>query len=73
MFIFSYQIGQSDTKGNDNYKSKNEHLQTILKKIPIVFVITMKIALPNANAFSHITFRNTNLWSPDTCRQTTIK
>jgi hypothetical protein len=33
-------------------------------------IITMKIALPNASKFSHITFRNTSLWSPDSCRQT---
>ena len=52
--FFSYQIGQTDTKGNDNYKSTNEHLQTILKKIPIIFVITMKIALPNYILLSEI-------------------
>ena len=73
MFIFPYQIGQTDTKGKDTYKSKNEHLPKILKKVPIIFVITMKIALPNANLFSHITLRNINLWSPDLCRQTTNK
>ena len=35
------------------------------------FFITIEIALPIVSAFSHITFRNTSLWSPDSCRQTT--
>ena len=35
--------------------------------------ITIEIALPIVSAFSHITFRNTSLWSPDSCRQTTTK
>ena len=81
----SYRTGQQTT-GRQTQTFRNNKLNSVhlasditnaifsaLKKIPIIFVITMKIALPNANAFSHITFRNTNLWSPDLCRQTTIK
>ena len=43
MFILPYRIGQTDTKGKDNYKSKNEHLQKILNTFSIIFFITMKI------------------------------